>query len=145
MYVSRPSGEAVAGVVVIHDALGMSQDLRNQADWLASEGYLTAAPDLFHGRGGVACMVSVMRERHTTGESGTRTSKPAPSASLAAHEDSRVRWAWSAFCMGGKFALMSGTDQRLRRVECQLRDCPEKACTTGFLRKNHPGIVSQLR
>jgi carboxymethylenebutenolidase len=46
------------GVVVIHDAFGLGDDIREQADWLAAAGYVALVPDLYNGRSMVRCIRS---------------------------------------------------------------------------------------
>lgn len=46
-YVSRPSGEPVAGLVVIQEAFGVNRHIRSLADGYAKDGFLAVAPALF--------------------------------------------------------------------------------------------------
>lgn len=46
-YVARPSGAPKASVVAIQEIFGVNAVMRGKADWLAREGFLAIAPDLF--------------------------------------------------------------------------------------------------
>ena len=46
-YLARPAGQPKAVLVAIQEIFGINAVMRKKADWLASEGYLAIAPDLF--------------------------------------------------------------------------------------------------
>jgi carboxymethylenebutenolidase len=46
-YVARPSGAPKGAVVAVQEIFGVNAVMRGKADWLAREGFLAIAPDLF--------------------------------------------------------------------------------------------------
>lgn len=104
-YVATPrSGQAVAGVVALHDFTGMSNDLRDHTDWLAGADYLAAAPDLYHWGGRLRCLRTII------GDLGARRGRTfddidAARAWLARHDGCAGVIGVIGSCMGGGYAL----------------------------------------
>jgi carboxymethylenebutenolidase len=105
-YLALPRGTGPwPGVVVIQDALGLSDDIREQADRLAAGGYLACAPDLYSGRG-LRCVLATLQASRT-GRGPAYEDIEAARRWLSERDDCTGRVGIIGFCMGGGFALLS--------------------------------------
>lgn len=110
VFVALPErGAPWPGVVVLHDVGGMKEDLRNQARWLAGEGFLAATPNLYFRGAMMKCVFAIARDlRARRGQ--TYDDIEAVRAWLAQYEGCTGRIGVIGFCMGGGFALLLAPD-----------------------------------
>ena len=93
------------GVVVIHEAFGLNDDIRKKADRFAAHGYVALAPDLYGGRAWLRCVRGMFRQLRA-GSGPAFTALDAARSFLAARDDCSGRTGVIGFCMGGGFALL---------------------------------------
>jgi carboxymethylenebutenolidase len=128
-YLARPIGGGPwPGVVVIQDSLGLSDDIREQADRLAAAGYLALAPDLYSGRG-LRCVLATMAASRS-GEGAAYEDIEAARRWLTDREDCTGRIGVIGFCMGGGFALLSAARSGFDAASVNYGEVPRDASTS---------------
>ena len=125
-YLATPIGEGPwPGVVVIQDAVGLSDDIKQQADRLAAAGYLAFAPDLYSGRG-LKCVIATIQASRS-GKGPAYEDIEAARRWLEARDDCTAKIGIIGFCMGGGFALLSSPRYPFAAASVNYGEVPEDA------------------
>jgi len=107
------------GVVVIHEAFGLTEHIKDVTRRLAEHGYAALAVDLFGDRNRVVCMARYMGGmlRGSVNRAGVPDLKAGLTHLMSLPEVDPQRVGAIGFCMGGSFAVAwACTDDRLKAI-----------------------------
>ena len=128
----KPQGTGpFPGLVVIHEIFGLNDDIRRIARRFASEGFLAATPDLMADGLRIRCVWLAMRALQSG--SGAMVEELETLIRLLESRPDVGRVGAVGFCMGGGFALLLGTRERVAAAgiyygETRSREELARAC-----------------
>jgi carboxymethylenebutenolidase len=125
-HLATPSGRGPwPGVVVIHEAYGLNDDIRACCERLARAGYLAFAPDLHRGPR-LRCLVRSFRD--LSAQSGqTFTDVEQSRQWLLDRPDCTGRVGIIGFCLGGGFALLAAAQSDYAVAAVNYGQVPKNA------------------
>jgi len=122
------------GVVMVHEAYGVTDAMRRQVARMAEAGYLALMPDLFAQGGPRRCLTATFRALRS-GEGRAFVDIERARVLLAGRSDSTGVTGVLGFCMGGGFALAAAADRGFSAASANygilprdLDDWAEHAC-----------------
>jgi carboxymethylenebutenolidase len=129
-YLAIPSAGSAPGpwhgVVVIHEAFGLNDDIRQKADQFAARGYLALAPDLYDGKSWARCVLGAIRQVRA-GSGPAFDALEAARNYLAARDDCTGRTGVIGFCLGGGFALLCAPREGFDVASVNYGEVPQDA------------------
>ena len=158
-YLARPDGDGpFPGVVVIHEIVGLNENIRDVVRRLARAGYAALAVDLFAGRNHALCMFRFLASqiRNSSGNRSVKELRAALSYLAGQPGVDAARLGAVGFCLGGGYAIAWACgDDRLKAIapfygmrttplSALARSCPVvgsypdhdvTTCTAGMLQR----------
>jgi carboxymethylenebutenolidase len=119
-YLAQPEGEGpFPGIVVIHEAYGLNENIKDITRRFADQGYVALAVDLFAGRNRAICMFRFIGNLLLNSlQNNTITDLKASLTFLSEQQSvDNARLGAVGYCMGGSFAIAwACTDNRLKAI-----------------------------
>jgi carboxymethylenebutenolidase len=119
-YLARPERDGpFPGIVVIHEAYGLNENMKDIARRFADQGYVALAVDLFAGRNRAICMFQLIGGLllRSLNNRGVHDLKAALTFLSAQPEVDDARLGAVGYCMGGSYAIAwACTDDRLKAI-----------------------------
>lgn len=118
LYTASPGGSAAAAVVIIQEAFGVNDHIREVADRLAGEGYLAVAPALFHRTGAPELAYEdgfqqVLEHFKPLSDAGLLSDVDAALGHIEGLGIAAEQTAIVGFCMGGRVSFLVAIERRL--------------------------------